>query len=104
MRTITEVGLGFNEHRAQLMRVLADPSVAIVAVEHRDRLRRFGAEHVESALAAQGRRPVVVDPGETKDDLAQDMLDVLTSMCAPLLGRRSARNRAEKALKAASEE
>ena len=104
MRTITEVGSGFNEHRPQLMRVLADPSIAIVAVEHRDRLMRFGAEYVESALAAQGRRLVVVDPGETKDDLVQDMIDVLTSMCARLYGRRSARNRAEKALKAASEE
>ena len=103
VRTVTEVGSGFNEHRPQLMRVLADPSIAIVAVEHRDRLMRFGAEYVESALAAQGRRLVVVDPGETKDDLVQDMIDVLTSMCARLYGRGSARHRAEKALKAASE-
>ncbi len=81
------------------MKVLADPSIAIVAVEHRDRLLRFGAEEVASTLAAQGRRLVVVDPGETKDDLVQDMIDVLTSMCARLYGRRSARHRAEKALK-----
>ena len=39
-------------HRPNLMKVLADRSVAIVAVEHRDRLMRFGAEYVESALAA----------------------------------------------------
>ena len=31
-------------HRPKLMKVLADPSIAIVAVEHRDRLLRFGAE------------------------------------------------------------
>ena len=104
VRTVTEVGSGLNGHRPELMKVLADPSVAIVAVEHRDRLMRFGAEYVESALAAQGRRLVVVDPGETKDDLVQDMIDVLTSMCARLYGRRSARNRAERALKAAGEE
>ena len=78
--------------------------IPIVAVEHRDRLMRFGAECVESALAAQGRRLVVVDPDETKDDLGQDRIEVLISMCARLYGRRSARNRAEKALKAASEE
>ncbi len=104
VRTVTEVGSGWGGHRAKLMEVLADPSVAIVAVEHRDRLMRFGAEYVESALAAQGRRLVVVDPGETRDDLEQDMMDVLTSMCARLYGRRSARKRAEKALKAASED
>ena len=103
-RTVTEVGSGLNGHRPKLMKVLADPSVAIVAVEHRDRRMRFGAEYVESALAAQGRRLVVVDPDETKDDLVQDMIEVLTSMCARLYGGRSARNRAEKALKAASEE
>ncbi len=84
------------------MKVLADPSVAMVAVEHRDRLMRFGAEHVEAARAAQGGRLVVVDPQETKDDVVQDMIDVLTSMCAQLYGRRLARNRAEKALKAAT--
>ena len=38
VRTVTEVGTGLNGHRAQLMRVPADPSVASVAVEHRDRL------------------------------------------------------------------
>ena len=104
VRTVTEVGSGLNGHRPKLMKVLADRSVAIVAVEHRDRLMRFGAEYVESALAAQGRRLVVVDPDETKDDLGQDRIEVLISMCARLYGRRSARNRAEKALKAASEE
>ena len=85
------------------MKVLADPSIAIVAVEDRDRLMGFGAEYVESALAAQGRRLVVVDPGETRDDLVQDMIEVLTSMCLRLYGRHSARQRAEKALQAASE-
>ena len=103
VQTVTEVRSGLNGHRPKLMKVLADPSVAIVAVEHRDRLTRFGAEYVESALAAQGRRLVVVDPGETRDDLVQDMIEVLTSMCLRLYGRHSARHRAEKALQAASE-
>lgn len=104
VRTVTEVGSGLNGHRPKLMKLLSDPSVAIIAVWHRDRLMRFGAEYVESALAAQGRRLVVVDPGETKDDLVQDMIEVLTSFCARLYGRRSARHRAERAVKCAAEE
>ena len=44
VRTVTEVGSGLNGHRPKLMKVLADPSVAIVAVEHRDRRMRCGAE------------------------------------------------------------
>ncbi len=70
-------------------------------VEHRDRLARFGVEYLEAALAAQGRRIVVVDPSESTDDLVRDMIEVLTSFCARLYGRRGARNRALRALAAA---
>jgi putative resolvase len=63
-------------------------------------LARFGVEHLEAALAAQGRRIVVTDPGETTDDLVRDMIEVLTSMCAGLYGRRGARNRAMRAITA----
>jgi putative resolvase len=45
-------------------------------VEHRDRLARFGVEHLEAALSAQGRRGEVVDPGEVEDDLVRDMTEV----------------------------
>ena len=60
---------------------------------------RFGIEFLESALAAQGRTLIVMDKDELKDDLVQDMIEVLTSFCARLYGRRSAKNRAKKALK-----
>jgi predicted site-specific integrase-resolvase len=53
---------------------------------------------VESALTAQGRKLMVADPNELKDDLVQDMIEVLTSFCARLYGRRSAKNKAKKAL------
>jgi predicted site-specific integrase-resolvase len=66
----------------RLLKVLADPFAQTIVVEHRDRLMRFGGEYVEAALAAQGRRLVVADPGEVKDDLVQDMVEVLTSFCA----------------------
>src|SRR5215213_5433911 len=95
---VTEVGSGLNGRRPKLRRVLADPRAAMIVVEHRDRLARFGVEHLEAALSAQGRRVVVVDPGETSDDLLRDMIEVLTSFCARLYGRRGARNRALRAV------
>jgi putative resolvase len=52
----------------------------------------------------QGRRVVVAGAGETADDLVRDMVEVLTSMCARLYGRRGARNRAMRALTAARRE
>jgi putative resolvase len=76
----------------------------VIVVEHRDRLARLGVEHLTAALAAQGRRIVVVDDGETTDDLVRDMIEVLTGMCARLYGRRGARNRAMRAVTAAKRE
>src|SRR6202047_4035714 len=73
-------------------------------VEHRDRLARFGSEYIEAALAACGSKLVVVDQTEMKDDLVQDMVDVVPSLCARLYGRRAAKNRAAKALAAAQAE
>jgi putative resolvase len=86
------------------MRLLADPAVRTIVVEHRDRLARFGSEYIEAALRAGGRRLAVVDDSEMRDDLVQDMIAVLTSFCARLYGRRAAKNRAEKALAAAAED
>jgi len=100
VRAEAEVGSGLNGRRRRLMRLLADPTISTIVVEHRDRLARFGVEYLEAALGAQGRRVVVIDPGETTDDLVRDMVDVLTAFCARLYGRRSARNRALRAVTA----
>ncbi len=71
------------------------------AVEkNRDRLIRFGFEYLEAALAAQGRSILVVDSSEVKDDLIRDMTEVLTSFCARLYGKRAAKHKAEKAIRA----
>ena len=100
IKAVSEIGSGLDGQRPKLMKLLADPAVTVIVVEHRDRLMRFGMEYVESALAAQGRRVVVIDPGEVKDDLVQDMIEVLTSFCARRYGRRSAKTKARKAMEA----
>ena len=96
-----EVGSGMNGARRKIRRMLADPKIGTLMVEHRDRLGRMNIELVEAALSATGRRLVVLDDGEVEDDLVRDMTEVLTSFCARLYGRRSARNRALKALNCA---
>ncbi|MEU0969043.1 IS607 family transposase [Streptomyces sp. NPDC005917] len=101
---VTEVGSGLNGRRRKLRRLLADPQVAVIVVEHRDRLARFGVEHLEAVLSATGRRLVVLDPTETTDDLVRDITEVLTSMCARLHGQRAAKNRAARAVAVATGE
>jgi putative resolvase len=98
VRVETEVGSGVNGARRRVRRLLADPLVVMVVVEHRDRLGRMNSELVEAALSAHGRRLVVLDAGGVTDDLVRDMVEVSTSFCARLYGRGSARNRAIKAL------
>lgn len=100
---VTEVGSALNGHRRKFQRLLADPSVTRIVVEHRDRFARFGTEYIHAALAASDRELVVVDEAEVDDDLVRDMTELLTSMCARLYGRRAAQNRAQRALAAASE-
>src|SRR6266545_964676 len=101
VRVEAEVASGMTGRRPKLRRLLADPAVQTVVVTHRDRLARMNAELVEAALSAHGRRLVVLNDGEVTDDLIRDMVEVLTSFCARLYGRRSARNRALKAVRCA---
>ncbi|MFB7897743.1 IS607 family transposase [Streptomyces xiamenensis] len=101
VRVEAEIASGMNGCRPKAKRLLADPAVTTVVVEHKDRLGRMNVELVEAALSAHGRRLVVLDDGEVEDDLVRDVVEVLTSFCARLYGRRSAKNRARKALEAA---
>ena len=98
---VMETGSGMNDRRRKLNRLLSDPTVTRIIVEHRDRLARMNAGLVESALKAQGRRVIVVDDTELDGDSVRDMTEVLTSFCARLYGRRAAKHKAEAALRAA---
>ena len=50
VRVEAEVGSGMNGNRSKLRRMLADPDVSAVVVEHRDRLGRMDTDLVEAAL------------------------------------------------------
>jgi predicted site-specific integrase-resolvase len=98
---VSDIGSGLNGHRKKLGVLLRDPEVGTIVVEHRDRLARFGVEYIEAALAAQGRTILVINEGEQKLDIVQDFVDVVTSMCARIYGRRASSNRAKAAIAAA---
>jgi predicted site-specific integrase-resolvase len=101
-RVVTEAGSALNGHRRKFLALLRDQSVTVIVVEHRDRFARFGAEYVEAALEAQGRRLLVADPFEVDDDLVRDVTEILTSLCARLYGQRAGRNRAARAVAVAT--
>jgi predicted site-specific integrase-resolvase len=99
-QVVTEVGSALNGKHRKFLGLLRDKSVTVIVVEHRDRFARFGAEYVEAALEAQGRRLLVADPAEADDDLVRDVTEILTSLCARLYGRRAAANRAARGIAA----
>ena len=91
---VKEIGPGLNGNRLRLRRLVADHTAGTIVVEHRERLSRFGFEYLEAALSGRGARILVMEDAELEDDLVRDVTEVMTSLCARLYGRRSARRRA----------
>lgn len=102
-KEVSEIGSGLNDRRSGLIKILSDRTITKIVVEHRDRLARFGVEYIDASLSSVNREIIVLNNSENKDDIVQDFVDVVTSMCARIYGKRSAQNRAKKALKAANE-
>ena len=95
VQEVQEIGSGLNGHRKRLMKALENPSASTIVVEHRDRLARFGSEYIESALASSNRRVVIVNDTEMKDDLVQDMIDVLTFVLRPTVRKAGSKEQGE---------
>lgn len=100
-KVITEIASGMNGERKRLGEILSNSTYTPVIVEHKDRLARMNGELIIDALKAQDRKVVVIDDSEMDDDLVSDVISVMTSFCARLYGRRSAKARAKAALEAA---
>ena len=99
VREVSEMGSGPNGYRKKLLRLLADTTVSMIVVEHPDRLTRFGGEYIEAALARSHGKVLAINQSESKDDLVQEVIDVLTPMCTRLYGPRSAASRAKRLVK-----
>lgn len=100
VKEVSEIGSGLNGHRQKIHGLLQDASLSIILVEHRDRLARFGVPLLESALASTGRKIVVMNDTEYQDDMMQDFIDLVTSFCARIYGKRAAKHKAKQAIEA----
>ena len=92
---IVEVASGLNDKRPKLSKLLADPTITVILVEHRDRLTRFGFNYIDLLLSTQGRRLEVIFPTDTDNELVDDFVALITSMSARIYGRRNSQKRAE---------
>jgi len=96
---ISDLGSGMNYHKKGLTRllneILAD-KIGRLVLTHKDRLLRFGAELVFSICEAKSVEVVIINKGgETtfEEELAIDVLEIITVFSARLYGARSKKNK-----------
>lgn len=94
---VKEVGSGLNDNRKQLVKMLKDPTVKRIVVEHRDRLTRFGFHYLEILAEIEGFEIVVVNKtlDNDKNDLMSDFTAIITSFCARLYSKRRQKRKQE---------
>lgn len=95
MAEVIEIASGLNDERPKLKKLLTNPKIGVLVVEHRDRLTRFGYGYIATLLEQQGRRVEAISSSDTGDDLVDDFVAVITSMAARVYGRRNSKRRAE---------
>ena len=99
-KVVKEVGSGINDNRRKLLKLLADPSMTVIVVEHKDRLTRFVFCYIETLLEQQSRRVEVVNlANDGKEDLLEDLVSIIYSFCARLCGLRRAKRKTERIVK-----
>jgi putative resolvase len=95
-RVVQEVGSGVNDSRPKFLQLLADPTLRVIVVEHKERATRFGFRYLEAVLAAQGRRIEVVNQADSsKEDVIGDLVAMVSAFSARLYGQRRAKRKTE---------
>jgi predicted site-specific integrase-resolvase len=95
---VSDLGSGMNYHKRGLKNLLDDiieGNVGRLVLTHKDRLLRFGAELVFALCQARQVEVVVINQGADnsfEQELAGDVLEIITVFSAKLHGSRSHRN------------
>lgn len=99
-KEIKEIGSGLNDNRKKLESILKNEKINVIIVEHKDRLARFGLNYINTLLELQDRRiEIINEVNDSKEDLMQDFVSIITSFCARLYGNRRKNRKTEKLIK-----
>lgn len=96
---IQDIGSGMNYRKSglrQLVQRICHGDVARIVLTHRDRLLRFGTELIFSLCEHFATEVVIINASslaEFEDELAQDVLEIITIFSARLYGSRNQNNR-----------
>ena len=97
---IQDLGSGMNYYKKGLTRLLnmiLDGQVGRLVITHKDRLLRFGAELVFAICEAKDVEVLIINKGDEnpkfEEELAKDVLEIITVFSARLYGARSKKNK-----------
>ena len=96
---IQDIGSGMNYYKkglTKLIDLILDNQVQRLILTHKDRLLRFGAELVFSICEAKNVEVIIINQGDEtpsfEEELAKDVLEIITVFSARLYGSRSKKN------------
>jgi putative resolvase len=96
---ISDLGSGLNYSKRglkRLIKLITDNQVERLVLTHKDRLLRFGSELIFSLCEIFGTEIVIINRTEDasfEEDLAKDVLEIITVFSARLYGSRSHKNK-----------
>lgn len=96
---IRDLGSGMNYRKKglnQLLELIMKRQIRRLVLSHKDRLLRFGAELVFSLCDIQGIEIVIIHKGDQpsfEEELANDVLEIITVFSARLYGSRSKKHK-----------
>lgn len=96
---IDDLGSGMNYDKRGLKRLLSlilEGSIARLVLTHKDRLLRFGSELIFALCERQEIEIVIINKGgesRFEEELAKDVLEIITVFSARLYGSRSRKNK-----------
>ncbi len=97
---IQDLGSGMNYYKkglTKLLNLILEGQVKRLVLTHKDRLLRFGAELVFSICQAKEVEVIIINKGEEsvkfEEELAKDVLEIITVFSARLYGSRSKKNK-----------
>jgi putative resolvase len=94
-----DLGSGMNYNKRglkQLLEEIMNGKIGRLVLTHKDRLLRFGAELVFSLCAVKNVEVVIINQGDEpsfEEELAKDVLEIITLFSARLYGSRSHKNK-----------
>jgi predicted site-specific integrase-resolvase len=104
---IEDLGSGMNYRKKglkKLIDLILDKKIKRLVLTHKDRLLRFGAEIIFTLCEIRQVEVVIINKGSEvsfEEELAKDVLEIITVFSARLYGSRSHKNK--KLIKAAKE-